>query len=181
MLLVKHVLIALDFEFLQPLPFHCWEIVSNANSIVHVFQKNYPVHTLNVSQCNYFSLFWRKYFRQAWRVLTLCDPVVTWHIVSSSTLAQVMAYCLTAPSHRLNHNWLKLVTFRFWRICNVFQEKNMFLILIIKMYFKVIFRRVNFPRSCCVTMETCISIVNMLKIHLPGFHNKFLSHNLLWK
>ena len=43
---------------------------------------------------------------QLWK-LTRCGLVtVIWCQGSGSTLAQVMAYCLTAPSHYLNQCWL---------------------------------------------------------------------------
>ena len=39
-------------------------------------------------------------------VLTHCGLVTIWRHKSGSTLAQVMACCLTAPSHYLNQCWL---------------------------------------------------------------------------
>ena len=39
---------------------------------------------------------------------SLCPSVVIWRQGSRSTLAQVMAWCLTAPSHYLNQFWLMI-------------------------------------------------------------------------
>ena len=46
--------------------------------------------------CNYFSMSWTQ--------LTHCGLEISWH-GSGSTLVQVMAWCLTAPSHYLNQCW----------------------------------------------------------------------------
>ena len=56
---------------------------------------------------------------------THCGPVIIWQHRAGSTLVQVMACCLTAPSHDLNqcwliiHQWVRFLAF-IWNAQNIY-------------------------------------------------------------
>ena len=65
---------------------------------------------------NFFSTIHLYYFMKwygAERVNSLCSSDAIWQQGSRSTLVQVMACCLTAPSHYLNQCWL-IITKAQW-------------------------------------------------------------------
>ena len=73
-------------------------------------QDAYPWH-----ECEYYLFMntatcsrgqWNKYAATSRCVNSLCPGDAIWRQRSGSTLAQVMACCLTAPSHYLNQCWL---------------------------------------------------------------------------
>ena len=66
------------------------------NENLHIFNWENVCMFAKLCQYYYFSL----------NILTHCGLMTSWRHRSGSTLAQVMACCLTAPSHYLNQCWL---------------------------------------------------------------------------
>ena len=59
-------------------------------------------------ECELLTALWVLAMQQIWTLLinSLWPSDAIWRHISGSTLVQVMACCLTAPSHHLNQHWL---------------------------------------------------------------------------
>ena len=100
----------------KPVPYitDCWErTLQNFSIHKHLFFYKTDAESLIMwqwlirenlsSDCN-FHAFCHTLLRRSINSSGLSD-IIWWHR-SGSTLAQVMAWCLTAPSHYLNQSWL---------------------------------------------------------------------------
>ena len=78
---------------------HCWHAVRETEIIIH-----YVLHCLH-GYCWHYAPAWpQREYHCIFNPLWPSDPI--WHHSAWSTLVQVMAWCLTAPSHYLNQCWL---------------------------------------------------------------------------
>ena len=69
-----------------------------------IFEKPRNTDGCSLTTCRrYYTL--SDVFCEHW-VTSLCLSVPTWQHISGSILSHVLACCLTAPSHYLNHYWL---------------------------------------------------------------------------
>ena len=73
-------------------------MIWGVNKLFHVFYQSNPVENIQVI------------------INSLRPSDDIWRQRTGSTLAQVMAWCLTAPSHYLNQCWL-IITKVLWRSC----------------------------------------------------------------
>ena len=86
-------------------------IIHSGNNLINIYKK----HTIQLKKK--YTWWWLVIFSCALVVINSLRPRdAIWQYRSGSTLAQVMAWCRTAPSHYLNQCWL-IISKVLWCLC----------------------------------------------------------------